>query len=217
MSKLNFPERSSDLLPAIIQHEETHKVLMLGYFNAESLALTQETGLVHFFSRSKNRLWQKGETSGHNLALKSISLDCDQDTFLVRVLPRGPTCHLGTNSCFGDALPGSSLDFLMELEEIIDQQWRSSAAQVVEGSYLSQLKGAGLPRIAQKVGEEAVETVIAALASNDLSPLLEEAADLVFHLAVLLREKNTSLSQVAEILKNRNELKRANQTKEKLL
>ena len=205
MKVLKFPKTSAELLPAIIQHEKTHQVLMLGYLNAESLALTQKTGLVHFFSRSKNRLWQKGETSGHALELKSIVLDCDQDTFLVTVLPRGPTCHRGTNSCFGDARSESSIDFLAELEEIIDRQWRASA---VKGSYLSQLKKAGLPRIAQKVGEEAVETVIAALTEENSSSLLKESADLLFHLLVLLREKNTSLGTVAEILKQRNLLKR---------
>ncbi|RUL66692.1 bifunctional phosphoribosyl-AMP cyclohydrolase/phosphoribosyl-ATP diphosphatase HisIE [Dyella dinghuensis] len=190
--------KSNGLLPAIVQHYLTGEVLMLGYMNAEALAQTQVSGHVTFYSRSKQRLWTKGESSGHVLQVKSIRVDCDADTLLVQAEPQGPTCHLGTSSCFGDtARP--PLGFLAELDALV----ASRKAELPEGSYTTRLFSGGTRRIAQKVGEEGVETALAAVTQGD-DDLLGEAADLVFHLTVLLRARGFGLADVTEVLIKRH-------------
>jgi len=191
-------EKGGGLAPAIVQDADTGAVLMLGYMNPDSLATTQATDLVTFWSRSKNRLWTKGETSGDVLHLVSLALDCDRDAILVQARPAGPTCHLGTVTCWGDD-PGSDLAFLGQLGRIIDQ--RASAAD--EASYTARLLAKGIARIAQKVGEEGVETALAAVGESD-EALLGEAADLIFHLMVLLKARGLSLSDAANVLKARH-------------
>ncbi|MES2404243.1 MAG: bifunctional phosphoribosyl-AMP cyclohydrolase/phosphoribosyl-ATP diphosphatase HisIE [Pseudomonadota bacterium] len=186
------------LVPAIVQHCATGEVLMLGYMNAEALAATRASGFVTFWSRSKQRLWKKGETSGNVLALKAIHADCDRDTLLIEAEPHGPTCHLGTSSCFGNAaLP--PLAFLNELDALIARR----DAERLAGSYTTTLLEAGVRRIAQKVGEEGVETALAAVAQDDHA-LKGEAADLVYHLLVLLRARGLSLADVAAVLAQRH-------------
>jgi phosphoribosyl-ATP pyrophosphohydrolase/phosphoribosyl-AMP cyclohydrolase len=190
--------KSNGLLPAIVQHYLTGEVLMLGYMNAEALAQTQSSGYVTFYSRSKQRLWTKGESSGHVLLVKSIRADCDADTVLVQADPQGPTCHLGTSSCFGDtARP--PLGFLAELDALV----ASRKAELPEGSYTTRLFSGGTRRIAQKVGEEGVETALAAVTQGD-DDLLGEAADLVFHLTVLLRARGFGLADVTQVLIKRH-------------
>ena len=197
LSRLDWP-KGDGLLPAIVQHWLSGEVLMLGYMNTEALAATQASGKVTFWSRSKQRLWTKGESSGHVLALKSIRIDCDADTLLVQAEPRGPTCHLGTSSCFGEeARP--PLGFLAELDALVAQRH----AERPQGSYTTKLFEGGIRRIAQKVGEEGVESALAAVAQGD-EELLGEAADLVFHLTVLLRARGLSLAAVAEVLARRH-------------
>ncbi len=197
LSRLDWP-KGDGLLPAVVQHWLTGEVLMLGYMNAQALAETQRSGKVTFFSRSKQRLWTKGESSGHVLALKSIRIDCDADTLLVQAEPHGPTCHLGTSSCFGtDARP--PLGFLAELDALVAQRH----AERPQGSYTTQLFEAGTRRIAQKVGEEGVESALAAVAQGD-EELLGEAADLVFHLTVLLRARGLSLADAVVVLAQRH-------------
>lgn len=193
--------KGEGLLPAIVQHAQTGEVLMLGYMNAEALDATQRTGHVTFFSRSKQRLWTKGESSGHVLALQSIRVDCDADTLLVQALPHGPTCHTGTSSCFGDAMR-PPLGFLAELDALVAQRHTERP----EGSYTTRLFEGGVRRIAQKVGEEGVETALAGVAQGD-EELLGEAADLVFHLSVLLRARGLSLTDVAALLAQRHAAK----------
>lgn len=191
----NFEKDPSRLLPAIIQNAVNGQVLMLGYMNGQAYEKTLSDRKVTFFSRSKNRLWTKGETSGNFLDVVSIHIDCDQDAILVKVRPAGPTCHTGSDSCFGNASAG----FLYELEEIVRQRLESKD----EKSYTAELAKKGVAKVAQKVGEEAVEVVIEAISGND--PLLrEETADLVFHLLVLLRMKGIFLSDIEGILKRRN-------------
>ena len=190
--------KGGGLVPAIVQHCATGEVLMLGYMNADALAATRASGIVTFWSRSKQRLWKKGETSGHVLAVKSIDADCDRDTLLIRAEPRGPTCHLGASSCFGeDAKP--SLAFLAELDALI--AYRN--AERPDGSYTTKLFEAGIRRIAQKVGEEGVETALAAVVQDDTA-LKGEVADLVYHLLVLLRARGLSLADVVEVLAQRH-------------
>lgn len=191
--------KQAGLVPAIIQHETSGRVLMLGYMNHEALARTIETGKVWFFSRSKNRLWEKGESSGNYLYLKNISIDCDGDALLVQVLPVGPVCHRGTPSCFDDEAHKEKFDFFNTLEQIIAQ--RASAAG--EESYTRKLLSRGLDRIAQKVGEEAVEVVIASK-NNDDEKLKGEMADLLYHLLVLMHHKNIRLHEVSEVLWQRH-------------
>lgn len=188
---------SKGLLPAVVQDVDSGLVLMLGYMNAEALAKTIESGQVTFYSRSKKRLWTKGESSGHVLALQSISLDCDGDTLLVLARPHGPTCHNGTTTCFGN-FPGPDVAFLGELSRLVEQRYKDRPV----GSYTTKLFEAGTRRIAQKVGEEGVETALAAVA-QDADDLLGEAADLVFHLLVLLRDRGLGLSDVARTLRGR--------------
>lgn len=186
--------KQNGLIPAIIQDAETLQVLMLGYMNSEALALTLESGQVTFFSRSKNRLWTKGESSGHFLSVVSIQTDCDSDSLLIMATPNGPTCHLNRQSCFADA----PAYFLCELEQRIIER-KSADPQT---SYSKRLMDSGLAKVAQKVGEEAVETVIAACIQDDKA-LLSESADLLYHLIVLLQTKQLSLQQVIAVLKNR--------------
>lgn len=190
--------KGDGLVPAIVQHCVTGEVLMLGYMNAEALAATRATGFVTFWSRSRQRLWKKGETSGNVLAVKAIHADCDRDTLLVLAAPQGPTCHLGTSSCFGDtARP--PLAFFGELDALVARR----ASERPQGSYTTALFDAGVRRIAQKVGEEGVETALAAVAQDDAA-LKGEGADLVYHLIVLLRARGLSLADVAEVLAQRH-------------
>lgn len=186
--------KQNGLIPAIIQDADNLQVLMLGYMNAESLAQTLASGHVTFFSRSKNRLWVKGESSGHCLQVVSIQTDCDNDSLLIMATPKGPTCHLNRPSCFSEA----PAYFLCELEQrIVDRK-----TALPESSYSKRLMDSGLAKVAQKVGEEAVETVIAACIQDE-SALLNESADLLYHLIVLLQTKQLSLQQVIAVLKNR--------------
>jgi phosphoribosyl-AMP cyclohydrolase / phosphoribosyl-ATP pyrophosphohydrolase len=191
-------EKGGGLAPAIVQDAGTGAVLMLGYMSPDSLAATQEKNLVTFWSRSRKRLWTKGETSGDVLHLVSLALDCDRDAILVQARPAGPTCHLGTTTCWGDD-PGPDLAFLGQLGRIIDQ--RASAGG--ETSYTAKLLSKGIAKIAQKVGEEGVETALAAVGESD-EALLGEAADLIFHLMVLLKARRLSLGDVAQVLKARH-------------
>ena len=190
--------KGDGLLPAIVQHWRSGAVLMLGYMNAEALAQTQRTGKVTFYSRSKQRLWVKGETSGHFLLLKSLRADCDNDTILVQAEPIGPTCHKGTQSCFGD---GSEppFAFLAELDTLVAQRERERPA----GSYTTKLFEGGVRRIAQKVGEEGVETALAAVAQDEAA-LRSESADLIFHLLVLLRSRGIEFADVVKELQVRH-------------
>lgn len=189
---------SKGLLPAVVQDVDTGLVLMLGYMNAEALEVTRACGQVTFYSRSKQRLWTKGESSGHVLQLVSIQLDCDGDTLLVLARPQGPTCHNGTTTCFGD-FPGPEVAFLGTLGRLIEQRQQTRPA----GSYTTRLFDAGTRRIAQKVGEEGVETALAAVAQGK-DELLGEAADLLFHLLVLLRDRGLGLNEVAATLRARH-------------
>lgn len=202
---IDFPRldwtKGDGLLPAIVQHAQSGEVLMLGYMNAEALDVTQRTGHVTFFSRSKQRLWTKGESSGHVLALQTIRVDCDADTLLVQALPHGPTCHTGTSSCFGDEVR-PPLGFLAELDALVAQRH----AERPDGSYTTRLFEGGVRRIAQKVGEEGVETALAGVAQGN-EELLGEAADLLFHLSVLLRARGLSLTDVAALLAKRHAAK----------
>ena len=188
--------KGEGLVPAIIQDEQTLEVLMLGYMNAEAYQKTVSENKVTFFSRTKNRLWTKGEESGNFLNVVSISEDCDNDTLLIKVNPVGPTCHKGNRSCFDTAF---NQNFIFELEKIIEDRYSNP----VEGSYVNKLRNKGLNKIAQKVGEEGVETVIAALNETE-HDLINEASDLVFHLLVLLKEKNVSLEKIARNLEGRH-------------
>jgi phosphoribosyl-ATP pyrophosphohydrolase/phosphoribosyl-AMP cyclohydrolase len=193
----DFDKMPDGLIPAIIQDSRTAAVLMLGYMNAEALQKTQETGLVTFFSRSKQRLWTKGEESGNVLHLRDILLDCDNDTLLIRVEPAGPVCHTGADTCWNR--PNVAPDFLHQLENII---WdRNDAAPTV--SYTAQLFASGIGKIAQKVGEEAIETIIEALGDNR-KLLLNETADLLYHLLVLLAAKEIRLEEVENVLLSRH-------------
>ncbi|MEO7050181.1 MAG: bifunctional phosphoribosyl-AMP cyclohydrolase/phosphoribosyl-ATP diphosphatase HisIE [Rhodanobacter sp.] len=199
VSRLDWA-KGNGLLPAIVQHWRSGEVLMLGYMNAEALAQTQASGRVTFYSRSKQRLWTKGESSGHVLVLKSIRIDCDADTLLVQADPNGPTCHIGTSSCFGDTADvRPPLGFLAELDALVAQRH----AERPDGSYTTKLFDSGIRRMAQKVGEEGVETALAAVVQGD-EDLLGEAADLVFHLTVALRARGLSLADVAEVLVERH-------------
>ena len=190
--------KGDGLLPAIVQHWRSGAVLMLGYMNAQALAQTQKSGKVTFFSRSKQRLWTKGESSGNYLSLKSIHADCDNDTILVMAEPQGPTCHLGKASCFGDA-SAPPLAFLAVLDELVAQRDRERP----ESSYTARLFEQGVRRIAQKVGEEGVETALAAVVEDDAA-LLGESADLIYHLLILLRARKLDLDAVLDILRSRH-------------
>jgi len=193
-------EKGNGMVPAIVQDATTKKVLMLAYMNQEAYNKTVETNKVTFFSRSKNRLWTKGEESGNFLNLIEIKADCDQDTLLVFAKPDGPTCHTGTDTCWGEENK-ESFGFLSELEKIIDNRKNNPT----EKSYTSSLFAKGINKVAQKVGEEAVELVIEAKDDNkDL--FTNEAADLIFHFLVLLKAKNIELEEVVEILRKRHQI-----------
>ena len=187
--------KGDGLLPAVVQDADTLRVLMLGYMDAQALAATLASGKVTFYSRSKQRLWMKGESSGHVLRLTGIETDCDNDTLLVLARPHGHTCHLDRPSCFPTA-PG---DFLAELSALVAQRERERPF----GSYTTKLFEKGIRRIAQKVGEEGVETALAGVAQDD-PELLDEAADLIYHLIVLLRSRGLSLAQVVDVLVQRH-------------
>ena len=193
--KVDF-SKGDGLVPAIIQHYATKTVLMLGYMNLEALEKTQTDGKVTFFSRSKQRLWTKGEESGNFLLLKSIEVDCDNDTLLIQAEPVGPTCHKGTDTCFGNA---DASGFVHQLQRIIEDR----KANPSEKSYTTSLFEKGINKIAQKVGEEAVETVIEAKDDNH-ELFLNEAADLLFHYLVLLTAKGKSLEDVERVLVERH-------------
>lgn len=195
-------QKGAGLLPAIVQDADTQQVLMLGYMNAAALEQTLATRRVTFFSRSKNRLWVKGESSGHFLDLVSVEADCDADALLVRARPNGPTCHRGTCSCFSDG-GATGVGFLGELERTIVQR----IAEGGEKSYTARLVREGVKRIAQKVGEEGVETALAATA-GDNEEFAGEAADLLFHLLVLLRAKGLTLGDVTRVLEQRHATKK---------
>jgi len=190
---------SEGLIPAIIQDTKTKTVLMLGYMNAEAVSKTLETNKVTFFSRSKQRLWTKGEDSGHFLTLNSIKNDCDNDSLLIKATPHGPTCHKGTDSCWGESKV-ESYGFLTELETIITDRKENAPSKT---SYVSDLFEKGINKIAQKVGEEAVEVVIEAKDGND-DLFLNESADLLFHYLILLQAKGFKLDAVIEVLKSRH-------------
>jgi len=189
-------DKTAGLLPVIIQDYKTLEVLMLGYMNAEALEKTQAEGKVTFFSRSKNRLWTKGETSNNFLFVKELFVDCDNDTILIKADAVGPTCHTGSRSCFKTDF---NQNFIFELENIINDRYENP----VEGSYINKMRSKGLNKIAQKVGEEGVETVIAALAESE-EELIGEASDLVFHLLFLLKEKGLSIQDIAKNLEKRH-------------
>ena len=193
----NFSKSQNDLLPAIIQDSITKTVLMLGYMNKEAFQKTKETEQVTFYSRSKKRIWVKGEESGNFLKLVKIKVDCDQDAILITANPQGPTCHTGTDSCWGETNQ-SHYGFLTELEEIIAERKKTND----DNSYVASLFREGLNKIAQKVGEEAVETVIEAKDENS-ELFLNESADLLFHFLILLKEKGFSLNDVEAVLKDR--------------
>lgn len=194
---LDFTKHPDGLLPAIVQDDRTLRVLMLGYMNREALEKTLSTGRVTFWSRSRNRLWTKGEESGHFLELRALSADCDADTVLVKAHPLGPTCHTGADTCWGER--NHPADFLSYLEEVIRLRRRSGDP----ASYVNTLFGKGLPKIAQKVGEESVELVIEAM-RDEPDKFLGEAADLMFHYLVLLNAKGVTLHDVTSVLEKRH-------------
>lgn len=189
-------EKSGGLIPAIIQDDRTMQVLMLGYMNVEAFVKTRDEGLVTFYSRTRERLWTKGEESGNFLRVVSIYADCDRDTLLIRALPEGPTCHLGTTSCFGEPGPKG---FIYHLESTIAER----VALRPEGSYTARLLSEGVRKVAQKVGEEAVETILEA-ESGSPGALLSETADLMYHLLLLLQARGLSLEDVEAVLKQRS-------------
>ncbi len=195
--KPDFKKYADGLVPAIIQDYKTGKVLMLGFMNEEALQKTEQSGQVTFYSRSKNRLWTKGEESGNFLNVKQVLLDCDQDTLLIKAEPLGPTCHTGADTCWSEK--NHSDDFLLYLQDIIDLRRKSTEGK----SYVRSLFEKGINKIAQKVGEEATEVVIEAKDNNE-DLFLNEAADLLFHLMVLLRAKDVTLQDVIYVLEQRH-------------
>jgi phosphoribosyl-ATP pyrophosphohydrolase/phosphoribosyl-AMP cyclohydrolase len=195
--KPDYSKYQDGLVPAIIQDYKTNKVLMMGFMNEAALAQTESSGKVTFYSRSKQRLWTKGEESGHFLTVKQVLLDCDHDTLLIKAEPHGPTCHTGADTCWSEK--NHSDDFLYYLQDIIDLRRKSSD----EKSYVKQLFGKGINKIAQKVGEEATEVIIEAKDNNE-ELFLNEAADLLFHFIVLLRAKDVTLQDVTYVLQQRH-------------
>ncbi len=189
--------KGDGLVPVVIQDDQTLEVLMLGYMNEEAWAKTQQEGRVTFYSRSKDRLWTKGEESGNFLQVISHHVDCDQDTLLIEVIPAGPTCHTGARSCFQTDY---NQNFLFQLERIVQDRYTHPS----EESYVNRLRTKGINKIAQKVGEEAVETVIAALAETEVD-FINESSDLLFHLLVLIREKGLDLQTLAKNLEGRQQ------------
>ncbi len=195
--KIDFKKYSDGLVPAVVQDSVTSKVLMLGFMNEEALKKTEETGRVTFYSRSKKRLWTKGEESGNFLELRSLAVDCDYDTLLIKVHPVGPVCHTGADTCWSEK--NHSEDFLFYLEEIINLRKKTKPGE----SYVAGLLSQGINKVAQKVGEEAVELVIEAKDDNK-ELFLGEAADLLFHYLVLLSAKGFCLNDVMDVLKSRH-------------
>lgn len=193
-------EKTANLMPVIVQHAQSGEVLMLGYMNQDALTQTIDSGKVTFFSRSKQRLWTKGESSGHFLNLVSITPDCDNDTLLILANPIGPTCHLGNSSCFADT--HHDWHFLYQLEQLLASRKDADP----NSSYTAKLYASGTKRIAQKVGEEGVETALAATV-NDREELTNEASDLVYHLLVLLQDQQLDLSAVIDNLRKRHQSK----------
>lgn len=191
-------QKMDDLIPAIIQHNETGAVLMQGYMNQEALEQTLITGKATFYSRSKQRLWKKGESSGNELEVQSVLTDCDQDSLLISCRPKGPTCHLGTNSCFPEETKHRQ-NFLSYLEQVIELRSQDS----VEDSYTANLLSRGTARVAQKVGEEGVEVALAA-ATNQKQEFIGECADLFYHTLVLLKDQNVPLADVMAVLQERH-------------
>ena len=188
--------KSDGLVPVIIQDEQTLEVLMLGYMDQEAYNKTVEEKIVTFYSRSKQRLWTKGETSGNFFHVKHIHSDCDNDTLLIKVKPQGPACHTGSRNCFNTEF---NQNFILQLENIVADRYENPK----EGSYVNKLHNKGINKVAQKVGEEAVETVIAALNETE-ADFINESSDLVFHLILLLREKGLSLERIAKNLEQRH-------------
>jgi phosphoribosyl-ATP pyrophosphohydrolase/phosphoribosyl-AMP cyclohydrolase len=206
MKKLNF-EKGDGLIPAVVQDSVTRKVLMLGYMNREALDKTKETGQVTFYSRSKGRLWTKGESSGNILEYLEARVDCDGDALLIYARPTGPVCHTGTDTCWTES-NASGLPFLSHLEDIIARRKAElENPDQDSGSYVASLLGKGIQKVAQKVGEEAVETVIEAL-GEDRELFLNENADLLFHQLVLLQAKGYRLSDVIRVLESRHQAPR---------
>lgn len=196
---LDFSKDSAGLIPAIIQDADTGKVLMLGYMNQEAYDKTKTDGVVTFFSRSRQTLWTKGETSGNFLHVVSIADDCDHDTLLIKVHPDGPVCHTGTDTCWGETNEAEDVMFLKELQDFIDKRHK----EMPEGSYTTSLFKKGTNKIAKKLGEEAVECVIGATAGDDEN-FIYESADVLYHLIVLLAHKGYRIEDVARELKSRH-------------
>jgi phosphoribosyl-ATP pyrophosphohydrolase/phosphoribosyl-AMP cyclohydrolase len=192
--------KGNGIVPVVIQDNNTLQVLMVGYMNEEAYIKTSEEKKVTFFSRSKNRLWTKGETSGNYLNVVDILTDCDNDSILIKAQPEGPTCHTGSTSCFGEETPKG---FIYKLEQIINQR----IIKNTEESYTNKLYKKGINKVAQKVGEEAVELVIESK-DNDIDLFKNEAADLLYHFLILLKAKNTDLQSIEEVLKMRHEVKK---------
>ena len=195
---LDFNKNKDGLIPAIIQDNKTSKVLMLGYLNKESLSLTLSSETVYFYSRTKQRIWKKGEESGNELKLVSIKEDCDNDTVLIKVNPLGPVCHTGEDTCFNEE--NQSIDFIDEIESVIEDRKNNP----IDSSYVSSLFKKGTNKIVQKVGEEAIELVIESKDDDNERLFLNEGADLLFHYLILLQEKGYKLNDVLNVLKLRN-------------
>jgi phosphoribosyl-ATP pyrophosphohydrolase/phosphoribosyl-AMP cyclohydrolase len=195
MGEIDF-SKGNGLVPVVIQDYNTLQVLMVGYMNAEAYAKTAKEKKVTFFSRSKNRLWTKGESSGNYLDVVEIKFDCDSDSVLIKAIPAGPTCHTGSTSCFGEETPKG---FVYKLEDIINKRITDNT----EGSYTNKLYKNGINKVAQKVGEEAVELVIEAK-DNNIDLFKNEAADLIYHFLILLKAKGVRLENIEEILKERH-------------
>lgn len=193
---INFEKYGDGLAPAVVQDSHTRQVLMVGFMNAEAFEQTRATGLVTFYSRSRQELWTKGETSGNRLSVNEILIDCDSDTILVKATPAGPICHTGTDTCFGER--NVHADRLFDLEDVIDARKRIPT----EGSYTSELFSLGVSKIAQKVGEEAVELVIESM-KNDRDRFKAEAADLLFHFLVLCAAKDVTYQSILDVLELR--------------
>lgn len=201
MEKIDF-EKGNGLVPAIVQDADTRVVLMMGYMNREALTMTETSGMVTFYSRSKGRTWTKGEESGNYLKLVEVRVDCDGDTLLIKARPAGPVCHRGTDTCWEEDNV-NRLSFLEQLEGVISEREKEAASGEGKGSYVTSLFREGINKIAQKVGEEAVETVIEAK-DADKDRFLGESADLLFHFMVLLRAKGHDLGDVVAVLEGRH-------------
>lgn len=197
-AQLDTSKSADGLIPAVVQDERTLQVLMLGYMNAEAYAKSLETGWATFYSRSRRTLWTKGETSGNRLKIVSVAADCDADTLLIRAIPTGPTCHRGTKTCWGEAVPQTE-GFVRYLQSVVRERRRERP----EGSYTTRLFDKGVAKIAQKVGEEAVETVIEAVAGNR-EAMIYEASDLIYHLLVLLEATDCSIADLEQELARRH-------------